>query len=963
MNDTAASMAAFISYVATLKGDEKGEAQVFCDRLFRAFGHQGYKEAGATLEERVKLASGRTKFADLRWGNRVVLEMKKRGVRLGSPRVYNQAYEYWQRLVPNKPQYVVLCNFDEIWIYEFDQQLDEPMDRLKLTELPSRWTALNFLFPVAKKPQFDNNRTEVSAAAARKLAEVFRVMVDRGEARERAQRFMLQCIVAMFSEDTDLLPRGLFTELVGECREGKSSYDLLGGLFRQMNTEKPARGGRFKSVQYFNGGLFSVIDPIDLTPIELELLAHAANEKWSRIHPGIFGTLFQASMTVRERHMRGAHYTPEAAIFEHVVRPSLVLPWRTRIHEASTLKELRVLRDALTKLRILDPACGSGNFLYVAYRELKRLELEVLEKVHENFSAEARRMVGSATSIQTRQFYGLDSDPFAVELAKVTLMLGKKLALDESHHVLDFAQAELGLDIDKPLPLENLDGNIRCDDALFCAWPAADLIIGNPPFQSKNKMQQELGAAYVQRIRKRYPEVPGRADYCVYWIRRAHDELDSGARAGLVGTNTIRQNYSREGGLDYVVKNGGTIVEAVSSMIWPGEAVVHVSIVNWIKGELEGQSKLSWQEGDARSSPWKHVMLARIPSSLSAKLDVTSARVLAVNVDASACYQGQTHGHDGFLLSEEEARTMCMASLDNEEVIFPYLIGEELLAKPGAQPGRWVIDFHPRDQLEARRYDLPFRRIKKLVLPTREEAAEQEQERNSTLQTSHSDKRGNRHHENFLKRWWLLSYARGELILKLDELTRYIVCCQVTKRPIFEFVSPKIRPNAALIVFPFEDDYSFGILQSSMHWEWFKVRCSTMKGDMRYTSNTVFDTFPWPQSADAKQVAAVAKAAVALRALRRNLSARHNLSLRALYASAEEPGEHPLKDAQAALDTAVRAAYGVGAKKDPLAFLLDLNKKCAGREMKGQAITGPGLPPNMPAKGLVTKDAVQPPKL
>ncbi len=427
MTDIPATMAAFVAYVRTLRGDEKGEAQVFCDRLFRAFGHEGYKEAGAVLEERVKLADGRTKFADLRWGKRVLIEMKKRGERLGSPRVYNQVYEYWQRLVPNKPQYVILCNFDELWIYEFDQQLDEPMDRLKVTELPSHWTALNFLLPEPKKPHFNNNRKEVSDTTARKLGEVFRAMKDRGETRERSQRFTLQCVVAMFAEDTDLLPRGLFTELVQDCqRKGQSSYDLLGGLFRQMNMESPARGGRFKGVRYFNGGLFGTIDPIELTKLELELLAEATDENWSRIHPGIFGTLFQATMDKGERHEHGAHYTPEAAIFEHVVRPTLLQPWRERLREASTLKDLLPLRDALTKIRILDPACGSGNFLYVAYRELKRLELELLEKVHERFSAGTRLKVGSTTSIQTKQFFGIDTDPFAVELAKVTLMLGAR---------------------------------------------------------------------------------------------------------------------------------------------------------------------------------------------------------------------------------------------------------------------------------------------------------------------------------------------------------------------------------------------------------------------------------------------------------------------------------------------------------------------------------------------------------
>ena len=260
------------------------------------------------------------------------------------------------------------------------------------------------------KPLFDNNRREVSDATAQKLGEVFRAMVERGETRERAQRFLLQCVVAMFSEATDLLPRAIFTELVADCRRGHSSFDLLGGLFRQMNTRTPARAGRYQEVRHFDGGLFETIDPIELTPLELELLARATNENWSKIHPSIFGTLFQATMSADERHGRGAHYTPEAAILEHVVRPSIILPWRARIREASTLLELLALRDALTRFRVLDPACGSGNFLYVAYRELKRLELSLLEKVHDRFSAGTPLRAFATTSIQTKQFFGIDTD-------------------------------------------------------------------------------------------------------------------------------------------------------------------------------------------------------------------------------------------------------------------------------------------------------------------------------------------------------------------------------------------------------------------------------------------------------------------------------------------------------------------------------------------------------------------------
>src|SRR5262249_38619573 len=156
MADTVESLARFVAYAKTLDGDEKGEAQVFCDRLFRAFGHEGYKEAGAALEFRIKKTSGRgTSFADLVWKPRLLLEMKKSGEKL--PLHYGQAFDYWLKAVPNRPPYVVLCNFKEFWIYDFDKQLDEPVDKVSLADLPKRYTALNFLFPEYRKPLFNND--------------------------------------------------------------------------------------------------------------------------------------------------------------------------------------------------------------------------------------------------------------------------------------------------------------------------------------------------------------------------------------------------------------------------------------------------------------------------------------------------------------------------------------------------------------------------------------------------------------------------------------------------------------------------------------------------------------------------------------------------------------------------------------------------------------------------------------
>jgi hypothetical protein len=517
------------------------------------------------------------------------------------------------------------------------------------------------------------------------------------------------------------------------------------------------------------------------------------------------------------------------------------------------------------------------------------------------------------------------------------------------------------LQFEKDLPLDNLDDNIKCADALFTPWPEADAIIGNPPFQSKNKMQQEFGPAYVQKLRKAYPAIPGRADFCVYWFRRAHDHLKPGQRAGLVGTNTIRQNYSREGGLDYIVGNGGTILEAVSSQPWSGEAAVHVSIVNWIKGESKAAKTLQLLTGTDRQGPWEKKSVPQINSSLSFVTDVASAKRLQTNAAAKACFQGQTHGHEGFLLTPEQAHQIIKEDEQNHEVVFPFLIADDLISTCPSTFTRYVIDFHPRDVLSSAKYKKPFAIIKKLVLPAREAAAKEETERNEKVLKENPEAKVNHHHANFLKQWWLLGWARADLIQQISKLPRYISCGQVTKRPIFEFISSGIRPNAACMVFPFADDYSFGILQSGIHWLWFTTKCSALTERFRYTSDTVFDTFPWPQSPKPKEIRAVADAAVSLRKLRHEIMQSNGWSLRELYKSLETPGENRLRDAHAALDAAVRAAYGMKPSEDILAFLLKLNLELAAKEAKGESITPPGLPKNFPdPQKLVTTDCIKP---
>jgi type II restriction/modification system DNA methylase subunit YeeA len=701
-------LADFTAWVGQhITGDEKGEAQIFLDRLFQAFGLKGVKEAGAVCEQRVKKAdAGGTAFADLVWKPIVLIEMKRRGEDLR--RHYRQAFDYWTRLVPGRPRYVILCNFDEFWVYDFETQMDTPVDQLTIEELPRRYGPLAFLFPNREKPTFGNDQEAVTRQAADRLATCFNKLVVRKVDRALAQRFILQMLVALFSEDIGLLEQYLVTRLLDDCKEPRDSFDLLGGLFAAMNTPGGTAGGRFQSVDYFNGGLFANPARIELYPDELAQLKQAAKSDWSKVRPEIFGTLFEHSTEKGERHAFGAHFTSPVDIMK-IVGPTIVEPWREQIEGAKTVKRLKELLQRIHHFTVLDPACGSGNFLYIAYRELKRLEVRLHERLQE-MSAKvdpAQLVFGFVTA---SNFFGLDIIPFAVELAKVTMMIGRKLAIDELHIT------------ERALPLDNLDANFLARDALLdpsgnpAEWPKVDAIIGNPPFLGAKRLKPEHGPDYVNALRRAYPDVPGMADYCVYWFRKAHDHLPPcttddpvTGRAGLVGTQNVRNNQSRVGGLDHVVQTG-TIVEAVDNQPWSGEANVHVSIVNWANtqnAKLLPAGRRLWTKVDPPAGVKKprkrgtgpasneYELNSRqgafINSALSDAVAVSGAKVLSCNREPPSVFNGQFPRHQGFVLAPHEAHELIVQNARNRQVVHPYLIGREMLTD--GKPLRWVIDF------------------------------------------------------------------------------------------------------------------------------------------------------------------------------------------------------------------------------------------------------------------------------
>ncbi len=494
----------------------------------------------------------------------------------------------------SEPQYVVLTNQRDVRLYDLAKDRSAPRLTIALDELPKYSEAFPF-FEVEWKPGTTPriiNVDKVSKEVADLVAKVYRALAARNpERKQDVICFALQCIIAMFAEDIGLLPKEYFTTLLYRAGEEGGAEEKLTELFTWMSTPLDERPEAHAAIPYFNGGLFTDAISLSLDDTVLRALTKAAEANWTYVDPHIFGSVFQGVMDDAERHASGAHYTAREDIMS-VVGPTIVEPWRERIEAANKLANLKAILTDLTTYRVLDPACGSGNFLYVAFRELYRLETEVLVRIYDEFpsATKGKGKIGWASGIRTTNFFGIDINPFAVELAKTTLNIAKKIAFDQRKEEVIAKFEQVSIEVDPSLPLDNLDEDIVCADALFTDWPQADAIVGNPPFLGGTRVREELGEDYVQKLGERFPKVRG--DICALWFRRAHDCLNVAGRAGLIATSAIRFGVTRESSLDYLLAKGGTIVDAVSSKPWPGDAIVNVSAVNWLRGKGPGKVRL-----------------------------------------------------------------------------------------------------------------------------------------------------------------------------------------------------------------------------------------------------------------------------------------------------------------------------------------------------------------------------------
>jgi len=861
------ALQAFVARWKDYAGTERSEAQTFLNELFGCYGTSRI-DVGAKFEDFQASASG-SGFMDLHWAEVVITEMK-RPSRSIVQSAQDQVMRYWREsaveaLDQPAARYVVVCSFQRFEIWEPGRFPMRPRLTFEIEELPERYQALAFLSAPTSVPSFLEHHRALTKEAAASVALLYQSLKDRSAAPiDEVQRFAMQTVWCLFAEDLGMIDGYPLQSIVASLRRdpSRSSAAEIGLLFRVLNQKgHHNRQGALSGTRYVNGELFAHPAEVNLNQEELALLAQAAEHDWRKVDPTIFGSLMEGVLGRERRWELGAHYTHEVDILK-IVEPTIIRPWQARIDACTSPRELRDLLDELCAFRVLDPACGCGNFLYVAYRELRSLEYQLKQRITSMAQEQGVPVPpGPWPFYALTNLQGIDIERVAVLIARVTLWMGHRQMIDR------FGEAE------PVLPLVDLS-SVQAADALRIEWPETDCIIGNPPFLGDRYIRGALGDNYVQWLGTRFGV--GIKDLCTYWFRKSQDHLRPGQRAGLVGTNPISQNRARSVSLEYIVQGGGTITDAVSSQKWPGEAKVHVSLVNWLNGPNEGLHTLNGAPVGSISSsltpvgPGSHA-----PSNLRANV--------------GHAFYGPVPIGMGFVVEPELALNLRAQMAGGDQVVRAYLTGTDITEDPAQSPRRWVIDFGVRSLEEADKFRPALSIVRERVKPERD--------------------RNNR--ASYRRRWWQFGEPCLDMRRSVTGRSRFVVGLSTGKRAAFVWALEGTAMNNSTVVFAFEDDFSMGALQSRVHVAWAWAQSSTLETRLRYTPSSVFETFPWAGAfATPQQRERVAEACRRLLARRSEICLSEQIGLTTLYNQVDDGAYVDLQRLHRALDEAVADCYG-----------------------------------------------------
>lgn len=763
--------------------------------------------------------------------------------------------------------------------------LDDLRDERVRDTLRLVWTDPHALDPAKKA-------AKVTRTIADQLAALGNSFEGQGHDSEKVARFLMRCLFSMFAEDVELIPKDSFTNLLIELRGNtKVVQPTLEALWTTMN-----EGGFSPVLRHdllrFNGGLFAEADALPVNELQLGLLIAAAEADWRDVEPAIFGTLLERALSAKERHKLGAHYTPRAYV-ERLVMPTIIEPLRAdwdavkaaafaladKDDEKSARDEVRKFHRQLCEIRVLDPACGSGNFLYVSMEQMKRLEGEVLDVLTELGETQARLSLAGET-VDPHQFLGIEINPWAAAVAELVLWIGylqwhfktfgeatpDQPVLKDFHNI-ECRDALLVLEGEHPRigddgqPVTRWDGEtmkrhpvtgemvpdaaarvtvMNYETAKAAHWPAADFIVGNPPFIGASRMREALGDGYVETLWATYPKMPQSADFVMFWWENAAKLAklyDADARKGLrrfgfITTNSLRQAFNRRVLQPHLDdrKRPISLLFAIPDHPWVDSldgAAVRIAMT--VAGAGRRGGRLLTLVSEAKTGPEIDGLevtfrerRGRIFANLQTGADVASAEQLRAS--ESIGNRGVQPIGKGFSISRAKADKLKDAGLDS--VIKPYKNGSDITQ---SDRDLFIIDFFPMDEDTARSTNSKaYFHVREHVRPDREI--------------------NNR--ASYRNRWWLFGENMVAMRNAISELPRYIVTVRDSVHRVFSFLDGGVLPDAKLIAIGLSGGSHLSVLSSQHHRLWSLTAGGWLGvgNTPTYNHSICFNTFPFPDS-------------------------------------------------------------------------------------------------------------------
>jgi len=724
----------------------------------------------------------------------------------------------------------------------------------------------------------------VTTEISKYLAELAKSLEADAHSPEEVAAFLIRCLFTMFAEDVGLLPANSFQDILGRSAAAPEVFPRLAqDLWTAMNAGEVSAvlGQRLRR---FNGNIFADPQVLPLSGPQIAILLEAAKADWREVEPAIFGTMLEQALNPGDRQKLGAHYTPRAYV-ERLVLPTIIIPLREDWHNvqaaASMLADQGKPKEAqaliadfhrrLCAVRVLDPACGSGNFLYVTLEHMKRLEAEVLNEA-KSYGAFQTPMETKGLSVDPHQFLGLELNPRAAHIAEMVLWIGYLQWHYRTHgtvdppepiirtfHNIEHRDAVLEYEGVKPAldksgqSITRWDGRTmktdpvtgrdvpdeaaRVEELVYekprpATWPEADFIVGNPPFIGAKRIRNELGDGYFKALGKTYPELDRFTDFVMFWWHKAAKLVREGRarRFGLITTNSLGQAFNRRVTVQHLTgKPPLSLIYVIPDHPWvdaTDAAAVRVSMSVGVPGEIEGVLATVIAEEPTEGLDLA-VSLAEQPGRINADLtigaDVSGTVALKANDEISG-FGMALHG-SGFIISHENAQDLGLGRvLGLEKHIRPFRNGRDITDRPREA---MVIDLFGLSEAEVReRFPEVYQWVFERVKPERD----------------HNNR------ESIRKFWWIFGWPRPLLRNALQGLSRYIVTLGTSKYCLFQFLDKEIIPDHSIIAIASSDAYHIGVLSCRIHSIWAQSAGGRLGfgNDPRYNSTLCFDPFPFP---------------------------------------------------------------------------------------------------------------------